>query len=135
MMRMAFQLSEDFIQESFLAASGPGGQNVNKVATACQIRVDIYRLGLAPYTYHKLKILAGSKINNAGELIITARNFRSREANRQEARRRAIALIDKAHHRDIVRKHTKPSKRAKAKRVDTKKNRSILKKNRAKIQY
>ena len=132
---MAFQLSEDYIQESFLAASGPGGQNVNKVATACQIRVDIFRLGLAPYAYRKLKVLAGTKMNNAGELIITARNFRTREANREEARRRVIALIDKAHHRDAIRKATKPSNRAKAKRVDNKKNRSTLKKNRAKVQY
>lgn len=132
---MAFHLSEDYIQESFLAASGPGGQNVNKVATACQIRVDIFRLGLAPYAYRKLKILAGSKMNNAGELIVTARNFRTREANREEARKRVIALIDKAHHRDAIRKPTKPSRRAKAKRVDNKKNRSSLKKNRAKVQY
>ncbi len=132
---MTFQLSEDYIQESFLAASGPGGQNVNKVATACQIRVDIYRLGLAPYAFRKLKILAGSKMNNAGELIITARNFRTREANREEARRRVTILIDRAHHRDVIRKPTKPSKRAKAKRIDNKKNRSTLKKNRAKVQY
>ena len=132
---MAFQLSEEYIEENFLAASGPGGQNVNKVATACQIRVDIFRLGLAPYAYRKLKILAGSKMTNSGELVLTARSFRTREANREEARKRVIALIDEAHHRDAPRKATKPSKRAKAKRVDNKKSRSSIKKNRAKVRF
>lgn len=132
---MAFTLSEEYISESFLASTGPGGQNVNKVATACQIRVDIFRLGLSPYAYRKLLILAGSKMTNAGELVITARRFRTREANREDARKRVIALIDKAHHRDIIRKATRPSKRAKAKRVDNKKNRSAVKKNRSKVQF
>jgi len=135
MHNMSFILAEEFIEESFLAASGPGGQNVNKVATACQIRIDIFRLGLAPYAYRKLKILAGSKMTNNGELVLTARSYRTREANREEARKRVIALIDEAHKRDAPRKATKPSKRAKAKRVDNKKNRSTVKKNRAKVQF
>ncbi len=132
---MSFKLSEEFIEESFLASTGPGGQNVNKVATACQIRVDVFRLGLAPYAFRKLKILAGSKMTNSGELVLTARSFRTREANREDARKRVIALIDQAHHRDAKRKATKPSRSAKAKRVDNKKSRSTLKKNRAKVKF
>ena len=129
---MSFNLPEDVIAESFLASTGPGGQNVNKVATACQLRVDIFALGLAPYAFRKLKILAGSKMTAGGELIVTARTHRSREANREEARRRVIALLDKAHERQAPRVKTKPSRAAKARRVDTKKVRSSVKKNRGK---
>jgi ribosome-associated protein len=129
---MAYDLPEALIEESFLAATGPGGQNVNKVATACQLRVDVYALGLAPYAFRQLKMLAGSKMTLGGELIVTARSHRSREANREDARKRVIALIDKAHIRAPRRVATKPSKAAKAKRVDTKKGRATIKKNRGK---
>jgi ribosome-associated protein len=129
---MAYILPEELIEESFLAATGPGGQNVNKVATACQLRVDVYALGLAPYAFRKLKELAGSKMTLSGELIVTARSHRSREANREDARKRVIRLIDAAHIRAPRRIATKPSKAVKAKRVDTKKGRAVVKKNRAK---
>jgi ribosome-associated protein len=129
---MAYVLPEELIEESFLAATGPGGQNVNKVATACQLRVDVYALGLAPYAFRKLKELAGSRMTLSGELIVTARSHRSREANREDARERVIRLIDAAHVRAPRRIATKPSKAAKAKRVDTKKGRSTVKKNRGK---
>lgn len=130
---MAFDLPEDLLEETFLASTGPGGQNVNKVATACQLRVDVYALGLQPYAFRQLKILAGSKMTVAGELIVTARNHRTREANRTEARARVIELIDRAHIRKARRVATKPSKAAKARRVDTKKGRSTVKKNRGKV--
>jgi ribosome-associated protein len=129
---MAYILPEELIEESFLAATGPGGQNVNKVATACQLRVDVYALGLAPYVFRKLKELAGSRMTISGELIVTARSHRSREANREDARERVIRLIDAAHVRAPRRIATKPSKAVKAKRVDTKKGRAVVKKNRAK---
>lgn len=130
---MPFELPEDLLEESFLAASGPGGQNVNKVATACQLRVDVYRLGLPLFAFRKLKLLAGSKLSGSGELIVTARSHRTREANRAEARARITELIDKAFVRDAPRIKTKPSRAAKAKRVDTKKGRGTVKKNRGKI--
>jgi len=130
---MAFDLPEEYIEETFLASTGPGGQNVNKVATACQLRVDIYALGLQPYAFRQLKILAGSKMTISGELIVTARSHRTREANRQEARARVIELIDRAHIRQPRRVATKPSKAAKARRVDAKKGRSTVKKNRGKV--
>ncbi len=132
---MAFNLPEDVIEESFLASTGPGGQNVNKVATACQLRVDIHALGLAPYAYRKLKELAGSKLTAAGKLVVTARSHRTREANRDEARRRVSELIEKAHERRARRVKTKPSRAAKARRVDRKKARSQIKKNRGKVSY
>ncbi len=130
---MAFDLPEDVIQETFLASTGPGGQNVNKVATACQLRVDVYALGLQPYAFRQLKILAGSKLTIGGELIVTARSHRSQEANREDARKRVIALIDQAHIRAPRRIATKPSRAAKARRVDTKKGRSTVKKNRGRV--
>jgi ribosome-associated protein len=132
---MAFDLPEDLLEETFLASTGPGGQNVNKVATACQLRVDVYALGLQPYAFRQLKILAGSKMTIAGELIVTARSHRTREANRQDARARVIALIDRAHIRQPRRVATKPSKAVKARRVDAKKGRSTIKKNRGKVSF
>ncbi len=135
LINMAFDLPEEYLEETFLAATGPGGQNVNKVATACQLRVDVYALGLQPYAFRQLKILAGSKMTISGELIVTARSHRTREANRQDARARVIELIDRAHIRQPRRVATKPSKAAKARRVDAKKGRSTIKKNRGKVSF
>jgi len=132
---MAFDLPEDLLEETFLASTGPGGQNVNKVATACQLRVDVFALGLQPYAFRQLKILAGSKRTMNGELIVTARSHRTREANRADARARVIELIDRAHIRQARRVATKPSKAAKARRVDAKKGRSTVKKNRGKVSF
>lgn len=132
---MPFELPEDLLEESFLAATGPGGQNVNKVATACQLRVNIFGLGLPPFAFRKLKMLAGSKMTAAGELIVTARNHRTREANRAEARARIVELVDQAFVREAPRIKTKPSRAAKARRVDAKKERGEIKKNRGKISF
>ena len=71
-------IPEAAISEKFLAGSGPGGQNVNKVATACQLRVDVFALGLDPDAYKRLKTLAGSKMTTDGELVILARQFARR---------------------------------------------------------
>ena len=108
---------------------------MNKVATAGQLRIDVFALGLEPYAFRQLKVLAGSKMTLAGELIVTARNHRAREANRQEARDRVIELIDRAHIRKPRRVATKPSKAAKARRVDAKKGRSTIKKNRGRVSF
>ena len=127
------EIPESAISEKFLAGSGPGGQNVNKVATACQLRVDVFALGLAPDAYRRLKALAGSKMTAAGELVILARSYRTQDANRADARARLSDLIDAALVRPERRIKTKPSKAAKAKRVDTKKARSSVKAGRGRV--
>ena len=130
-----FMLPESAIEEErFLAASGPGGQNVNKVATAVQLRVAVFKLGLAPDVYQRLKTLAGTRMTSAGELIVTARKFRTQDANRIDARARLSALIGKAHDRPVKRVKTKPSKAAKAKRIDAKTSRGAVKAGRGKVQ-
>jgi ribosome-associated protein len=126
-------IPDEALSESFLAATGPGGQNVNKVATACQLRVDVYKLGLAPDVYQRLKAIAGSKLTTGGELIITARRYRSQEGNRADARARLAQMIAQAHMAPKKRKATRPSKAAKAKRVDGKKQRSAVKAGRGKV--
>jgi ribosome-associated protein len=130
---MSYDLPEDALEERFLAASGPGGQNVNKVATACQLRCDVFRLGLAPDVYTQLKTLAGSRMNSAGEIVITARKYRTQESNREDARARLADLIARAHVRQARRRPTRPSRAAKAKRVDTKKQRGTVKQGRGKV--
>ncbi|MBA3668967.1 MAG: aminoacyl-tRNA hydrolase [Sphingomonas sp.] len=126
-------LPEDALSETFLAATGPGGQNVNKVAAAVQLRLDVFRLGLHPDTYERLRTIAGSKLTSGGELLITARRFRTQDANRADARLRLAEMIAKAHIVPKKRKPTRPSRAAKAKRVDTKKQRSTIKSGRGKI--
>ena len=130
-----YQLPEDALSEKFLAATGPGGPNVNKVATACQLRADVYKLGLSPEVYARLKAIAGSRMTSAGELVVTARRFRTQDANREDARRRLAQMIKDAHVVQAKRRATKPSRAAKARRVDSKKSRSAVKAGRGPIKW
>ena len=132
---MDFEIPEDALSETFLAATGPGGQIVNKVATAVQLRVDVFSLGLAPHAYEKLKQLAGSRMTTGGELLITARRFRTQEANREDARRRLAEMVAQAHIVQAKRKATRPTRAAKAKRVDEKKQRSAVKRGRGRVSF
>jgi ribosome-associated protein len=128
-------IPEEALSETFLAATGPGGQNVNKVATAVQLRADLTRLGLHPDVYDRLRRIAGSRMTGAGELIITARRFRTQEANRADARRRLAELIAAAHIVQAKRKATRPSRAAKAARMDRKRQRSAIKRGRGKVEF
>lgn len=126
-------LPEAALEERFLAATGPGGQNVNKVATAVQLRLDVFALGLAPDVYRRLKLLAGSRWAGEGEIIVTARAHRTREANRAEARARLAALVARAHVRPERRIATKPTRAAKARRVEAKTARGAIKRARGRV--
>lgn len=121
------------VSESFLAASGPGGQNVNKVATAVQLRCNAYALRLSPDVFRRLKLLAGSRMTAGGEIVITARRFRTQEANRADARQRLAELLENALVEPEKRKKSRLNRVAKTERLKVKKARGTVKANRGKV--
>lgn len=123
------------VSESFIAASGPGGQNVNKVATAVQLRLDIYALALPVPVFARFKLLAGSRMTAKGELLLTAQRFRSQEANRQDARERMSKLIEEAFDLPATRAKSRLNRIGKAARLDGKKKRATVKAGRGKVQF
>ena len=126
-------LPEEALGEVFLSGTGPGGQNVNKVATSVQMRLDVYALRLLPAVFARLKELAGSRWTNEGEIVVTARSHRTREANRADARERLAELVAKAHRLPARRVKTRPSKSAKDKRLGAKSVRGEVKRGRGKV--
>ncbi|MBN9505484.1 MAG: aminoacyl-tRNA hydrolase [Altererythrobacter sp.] len=122
-------------EESFIAASGPGGQNVNKVATAVQLRLDVFALRLEPPVFHRLKALAGSRMTARGEIVIAARRLRTQEANREDARARLVELIAQALAEPKKRAKSRVNRVGKAQRLKAKKARGTVKANRGKVEW
>jgi ribosome-associated protein len=121
----AIHIKEEELCFQFILASGPGGQNVNKVATAAQLRFDVARsAGLPEAVRARLARLAGSRMTKDGVLVITARRFRTRERNRQDAIERLLALIHKVAEEPRVRVERKPSRAVKQRRLNEKRRRA-----------
>ena len=123
------------IEESFIASAGPGGQNVNKVATAVQIRLDVFALRLEPQIFHRLKELAGSKMTARGEIVMTARSYRTQEQNREDARNRLSELLREASTLPARRAKTRLNRVGTTERLAGKKNRSAIKAGRSKVRF
>jgi len=133
MIRITDQISidESEIHESFVRSSGPGGQNVNKLSTAVQLRFDVRHSPSLPSDVAvRLMRLAGRRVTKDGVLVIIAQNHRTQERNRAEAQERLIDLVRRAAVRPVPRRATKPTRAAKQKRLEGKKRRSVIKRQR-----
>lgn len=116
----SFFIDERDISESFMRASGPGGQNVNKVSTAVELRYDVTKAGLPDDALARLEVLAGRLLTQDKILIIQAQEFRSQERNRSSAQDKLVALLRKSLIRPKPRRQTKPSYSSTVKRLDSK---------------
>ena len=121
------------VSESFITASGPGGQNVNKVASAVQLRLDVYALRLPVPVFQRLRQLAGSRMTARGELLINAQRFRTQDANRQDARERLGELLREAFALPEARAKSRLNRVGKTARLEGKKKRGAVKAGRGKV--
>ena len=123
----------EIAEEKFIASSGPGGQNVNKVATSVQLRVDVFQIGMPPDAFERLKEIAGSKLTKSGEIVLTANEYRTQEQNREAARDRLVALLNEALTSPKKRKKSRVNRVGKVKRLKAKKARGEVKAKRGPV--
>ena len=128
-------LHEDDIEIGFVRASGPGGQNVNKLATAAQLRFDTTRLQLPDDTRARLVRIAGQRMTKDGVIVIHAQRFRTQERNRADAIDRLIEMLREAAARPVPRRPTRPTLGSKLRRLDSKKRRADVKSRRGRAGY
>lgn len=129
-----FLLQTDEVEFEFYRSSGPGGQNVNKVSTAVRLRFDVSRSQVLPEEVkERLSRLAGRRITDKGVLLIEAQRFRTQEQNREDAVERLMELIQKAWKRPRRRRPTKPTAGSRERRLESKQQKSLLKRGRARI--
>jgi ribosome-associated protein len=124
----SIKIDERELQLEFIRASGPGGQNVNKVATAVQLRFDIFGSSLSEDVKNRLISIAGKRVTNEGTLVIEARKFRTQEQNRDDVIQRFVELVRKAAVKPKPRRKTKPTQASKEARLKEKKRRAEIKK-------
>jgi len=127
----SIDLDDSELDEKFIRSPGPGGQKVNKVSTAVQLRLDVRSSASLPaQVKRRLVSLGGQRVSNEGVLMIEAHRFRTRERNRDDALERLVALIRKAAYQPRLRIKTKPTRASKERRLESKRRRSLAKRSR-----